>query len=35
MFAKYKVGTGYLVVDKKAVIESLFVLNNGLAGEIL
>ncbi|HBH95436.1 MAG TPA: DUF4180 domain-containing protein [Ruminococcaceae bacterium] len=33
--AKYNVGTKYIVVDKKYVIEDFFVLSSGLAGEIL
>lgn len=35
MTAKYEVGTKYLIVDKKCIIEDFFILSTGLAGEIL
>lgn len=35
MNAKYDVGTENIVIDKKLVSEDFFILNTGLAGEIL
>lgn len=35
MSAKYEVGTKNIVIDKKLIEETFFVLSSGLAGEIL
>ena len=35
MGAKYDVGTGNVVIDKKLLVEDFFILSTGLAGEIL
>lgn len=35
MSAKYDIGTENIVVDKKLITEDFFILNKGLAGEIL
>lgn len=35
MTAKYRLGTGNIVIDKKLISEEFFILSSGLAGDIL
>ena len=35
MTAKYDAGTKNIVIDKKLIVEDVFILSTGLAGEIL